>query len=53
MVFTWALMFALSVGSKLITRKFTTNDHRSRRQNLLEIVVVGTEKQMKTHARKD
>ncbi len=40
-VFTWALMLALVVGSKLITRKLSTDMQRSRWQNLLEIVVTG------------
>ena len=45
-VFTWALMIVLAVGSKLITRKLTTEHTRSRWQNLLEIVVTGIEKQI-------
>src|SRR5271170_6497163 len=45
-VFTWALMFVLTVGSKLITRKLSTELTRSRWQNLLEIVVTGIEKQI-------
>jgi len=45
-VFTWALMLVLVVGSKLITRKLTTEHTRSRWQNLLEIVVTGIEKQI-------
>jgi len=36
----------LAVGSKLITRKFTTDHKRSRWQNLLEIVVTLIEKQI-------
>jgi F-type H+-transporting ATPase subunit a len=43
-VFTWALMFVLVVGSKLITRHLSTELKRSRWQNLLEIVVTGIEK---------
>ena len=39
--FTWALMLLLSVGAWLITRRLSTNHHRSRWQNLLEIVVTG------------
>jgi F-type H+-transporting ATPase subunit a len=46
MVFTWALMFALAIGSKLITRKLSTDLTRSRWQNLLEIVVTGIVKQI-------
>src|SRR5580704_12410647 len=45
-VFTWALMLILAVGSKLITRKLSTELKRSRWQNLLEIVVTGIEKQI-------
>ncbi len=45
-VFTWGLMLVLAVGSKLITRKLSTDLARSRWQNLLEIVVGGIEKQI-------
>ena len=45
-VFTWGLMLALAVGSKLITRRLSTGLNRSRWQNLLEIVVTLTEKQI-------
>jgi F-type H+-transporting ATPase subunit a len=45
-VFTWGLMLALAVGSKLITRKLSTDLERSRWQNLLEIVVTVIEKQI-------
>ncbi len=45
-VFTWGLMFLLSVGSILITRKLSTDLQRSRWQNLLEIVVTAIEKQI-------
>ena len=45
-VFTWGLMLVLAVGSKLITRKLSTDLKRSRWQNLLEIVVTGIEKQI-------
>ncbi len=44
--FTWALMFVLAVGSKLITRKLSTELTRSRWQNLLEILVTGIERQI-------
>jgi F-type H+-transporting ATPase subunit a len=40
-VFTWALMLVLALGAKLITRNLTAEHHRSRWQNLLEIVVTG------------
>jgi len=45
-LFTWALMFLLVVGSKLITRKLSMDLKRSRWQNLLEIVVSGIAKQI-------
>src|SRR5674476_363746 len=45
-VFTWGLMLFLAVGSKLITRKLSTDLTRSRWQNLLEIVVTGIEQQI-------
>jgi F-type H+-transporting ATPase subunit a len=45
-VFTWALMLVLVVGSRLITRKLSVGLDRSRWQNLLEIIVTGIEKQI-------
>jgi len=45
-VFTWGLMLVLAVGSKLITRKLTTEHTRFRWLNLLEIVVTGIAKQI-------
>jgi len=45
-VFTWALMLVLAVGSRIITRKLSANEKRSRFQNLLEIVVTGIGKQI-------
>ncbi|MBF0206384.1 MAG: F0F1 ATP synthase subunit A [Oligoflexia bacterium] len=45
-VFTWAVMLVLAVGSKIITRKLSTTLVRSHWQNLLEIVVTGIEKQI-------
>jgi len=45
-VFTWALMLLLVVGSRLITRQLSTDHQRSRWQNLLEIVVTGIETQI-------
>jgi F-type H+-transporting ATPase subunit a len=45
-VFTWVLMFALVVGSKLITRKLSKGMKRSRWQNILEIVVTAIENQI-------
>jgi F-type H+-transporting ATPase subunit a len=45
-VFTWAIMLVLVVGSRLITRRLTSAHERSRWQNLLEIVVTGIVKQI-------
>ena len=39
-------MLVLTISSKLITRKLTTDHKRSRWQNLLEIVVTAIEKQI-------
>ena len=45
-VFTWALMLVMAVGSKLVTRKLSSGLEHSRWQNLLEIIVSGIEKQI-------
>jgi F-type H+-transporting ATPase subunit a len=45
-VFTWGLMVVLAIGSKLVTRKLSTDLKRSRWQNLLEIIVTAIEKQI-------
>ena len=45
-VFTWGLMLVLVAGSKLITRKLSTELKRSRWQNLLEIIVTAIEGQI-------
>ncbi len=45
-VFTWGLMLLLTLGSILITRRLSTNLHRSRWQNLLEIIVTTSVKQI-------
>jgi F-type H+-transporting ATPase subunit a len=45
-VFTWGLMLILVIGSRLITRRLATGQHRSRWQNVLEIVVVGIRQQI-------
>jgi len=44
--FTWALMFVLAVGAKLVTRKLSTGLERSRWQNLLEIIVTSIASQL-------
>lgn len=45
-VYTWGLMAVLAVGSKLVTSRLSTGLHRSRWQNLLEIVITGIDKQI-------
>ncbi len=45
-VYTWALMLLLVVGSRLVTRKLSVGQHRSRWQNVLEIIVLGIQKQI-------
>lgn len=44
--YTWGLMLLLAVGSKLVTRKLSSDLKRSRWQNLLEIIVTGIDKQI-------
>jgi F-type H+-transporting ATPase subunit a len=45
-VYTWGIMLVLVIGSKLVTRKLSTELHRTRWQNLLEIIVTGINKQI-------
>jgi F-type H+-transporting ATPase subunit a len=45
-VFTWALMLLLSIGSLLITRNLSADLERSRWQNLMEIIVTGIQAQI-------
>jgi len=45
-LFTWGVMLILAVGAKLVTRKLSTDLHRSRWQNLLEIIVTTIMKQI-------
>jgi F-type H+-transporting ATPase subunit a len=45
-VYTWALMVVLAVGSWLITRRFTTELTVSRGQCALEIIVINIKKQI-------
>jgi F-type H+-transporting ATPase subunit a len=54
--FTWGLMLLLVVGSRLITRRLSTDLTRTRWQNLLEIVVTTIQQQIQEvglrHAKK-
>jgi F-type H+-transporting ATPase subunit a len=45
-VFTWALMLTLVVGSRLVTRKLSLDLERARWQSFLEIIVTGIEEQI-------
>jgi F-type H+-transporting ATPase subunit a len=45
--FTWALMLVMAVGAKLITRTLSTDQKRSRWQDLMEILVTAIETQIK------
>ncbi|MEO7876704.1 MAG: F0F1 ATP synthase subunit A [Dokdonella sp.] len=45
-VFTWALMLLLVVGSKLVTRKLSVDLQRARWQNVLEIIVTAINQQI-------
>src|SRR5471030_3221954 len=45
-VFTWGMMLVMAVGSKLITRRLSTDLTRAPWQSLLEIIVTGIEKQI-------
>jgi len=45
-VFTWGLMLVLAVASRLITRRLSTGEKRSRWQDLLEIIVTGMKQQI-------
>ncbi|MDX1365967.1 F0F1 ATP synthase subunit A [Pseudomonas sp.] len=45
-VYTWALMLVLVLGSRLITARLSSDHQRSAWQNLLEIIVNGIEQQI-------
>ena len=45
-MFTWGLMLVLAIGSKLITRRLSTELTRSRWQNFLEIIVTAMVRQI-------
>ncbi len=46
-VTTWILMFAMVIGSWIITRKLKKNIHVSRWQCILEMIVIGIKNQIK------
>ena len=45
-LFTWLLMLILVITSILVTRRLSSGLHRSRWQNLLEVIVTGIEDQI-------
>jgi F-type H+-transporting ATPase subunit a len=45
-VFTWALILVLAIGSKFLTRNLSNGIDRSRWQNLLEIIVTAIKQQV-------
>ncbi len=45
-VFTWALMIVLALGSMLVTRRLSPAEERTAWQNLLEMLVIGINKQI-------
>jgi F-type H+-transporting ATPase subunit a len=46
-LFTWLVMALLVGVSRLVTRRLTTSEHISRGQNLLEVVVLAIQKQIR------
>ncbi len=52
-VFTWAVMTFMVLGSWLITRKLSTEERMSRWQNLLEVVVNGMRSQIRDISQKE
>ena len=51
--FTWLIMFILTFGSWLITRRLTSEGPLSRWQNLLEVLVTGIKSQIKEVSRQE
>ncbi len=51
--FTWLVMFLLTFGSWLVTRKLTSEGELSRWQNLLEVIVQGINSQIREVSRRD
>jgi F-type H+-transporting ATPase subunit a len=52
-VFTWAVMVFMTLGSWLITRKLSTGAEMSRWQNLLEVLVDGMRNQIRDISQED
>jgi F-type H+-transporting ATPase subunit a len=52
-VFTWIVMALMVLGSKLVTRKLTSEANLSRWQNLLEVLVTGIRDQIRDISHQD
>ena len=52
-VFTWAVMALMVLGSWLVTRKLSTGPRLSRWQNLLEVLVAGVRDQIREISQQD
>ena len=52
-VFTWLVMAVLTVGAWLVTRKLSSELRMSRWQNVLEVLVVGMQKQIRDVTHQD
>lgn len=51
--FTWLVMAILVIGARLITRRLSTDEHLSRWQNLLEVLVIGMREQIRAVSRRE
>ena len=52
-VFTWAVMALMVLGSRIVTRKLTSETQLSRWQNLMEVLVTGMRDQIRDISRQD
>jgi F-type H+-transporting ATPase subunit a len=52
-VFTWAVMVLMVAGSKLVTRKLTSETRLSRWQNIMEVLVTGMKDQIRDISHQD
>jgi len=52
-VFTWAVMALMVLGSRIVTRKLTSETQLSRWQNLMEVLVTGMKDQIRDISRQD
>jgi F-type H+-transporting ATPase subunit a len=52
-VFTWVVIAILAIGARLITARLSSGDHISRWQNLLEVLVIGMQEQIREVSRRE